>query len=51
MIFLDERMIVNTLTFAIATFAEASWGFEFSEKQDVGQSRIGLNNLKIVVRI
>lgn len=48
MIFQDERMIVNTLTFAAAG---ASWEFELSEKQDVGQRRKGLKNLKIVFQI
>lgn len=51
MIFQDERVIVNILTFAAATFTRTSWEFEFSEKQDVGQHRIDFNNLKIVVQI
>lgn len=45
------NILVSTLTFATTTFAEASWRFEISEKQDVGQHRNSLNSLKIVVQI
>lgn len=43
--------LINTLTFAMATFAEALQSFEISEKQDVGQHRNILNNLKITIWI
>lgn len=43
--------LVNVITFAVATFVEATWRCEIFEKQDVGQRRNSLSNLKIVVRI
>lgn len=43
--------LVNAATFAVATFAEASWRCEIFKEHDVGHCRNGLSNLKIVVRI
>lgn len=43
--------LVNAATFAVATFAGASWRCEIFKEQDVGHCRNGLRNLKIVVRI